>query len=70
MLGPLGPKFFFLTCKIFKKKAWAPWFLARAPHLNHTYPSRPAQEPMKTLKKYICKKEKKEEEEIPAVSIQ
>ena len=40
---PLGPKFFFLVCKIFQKKAWAPLvFSSGPPHLNHPYPSQPA----------------------------
>ena len=35
---PLGPKFFFLVCKIFQKKLGPPWFLVQAP-LTPTIPS-------------------------------
>ena len=54
-LGPKKKK----VCKIFKKRLGLPWFLARA--LTSTIPipasqPRKFQEPMKTLKKYICKK--------------
>ena len=66
---PLGPKiFFFLVCKIFKKRLGPPWFFSSGPsHLNqYPYPSRPAQEfsrAHENLKIYICKKEKRKKKQ-------